>query len=59
MSVFFFLVFFLLPIIFFVIGVAFLTLLERKVLGYSHISKGPNSVGFVALLQPFVGAIKV
>ena len=43
---------FLLLMIFVIVGVAFLSLLDRKVLGYIHIPKGPNTVGFVGIFQP-------
>lgn len=46
-------------LVFLLISVGFVTLLERRVLGYIQLRKGPNRVGFLGLLQPFSDGIKL
>jgi NADH:ubiquinone oxidoreductase subunit H len=41
------------------VNVAFITLLERKILGLSQSRKGPNKVGIGGVVQPFRDAIKL
>lgn len=45
--------------LFVLVGIAFLTLLERKILGCIQLRKGPNKVGIKGILQPFSDAVKL
>lgn len=46
-------------ILFILLGVAFFTLFERRILGYIHYRRGPNKVGYLGLFQPFSDALKL
>nr|WBK14705.1 NADH dehydrogenase subunit 1 [Acronicta rumicis] len=50
---------YLIMIIGVLVGLAFLTLMERKVLSYMQIRKGPNKVGYLGLMPPFSDGIKL
>nr|APC60932.1 NADH dehydrogenase subunit 1 [Echimys chrysurus] len=50
---------FLLLIVPILLAMAFLTLVERKLLGYMQLRKGPNIVGPYGVLQPIADALKL
>jgi len=41
------------------VNVAFVTLLERKILGYTQLRLGPNKISFAGVFQPFRDAVKL
>lgn len=45
--------------IFSLISVAFVTLFERRILGYMQLRKGPDKVGYMGVFQPFSDALKL
>nr|ATB18406.1 NADH dehydrogenase subunit 1 [Proechimys pattoni] len=50
---------FILMILPILLAMAFLTLMERKTLGYMQLRKGPNMVGPYGVLQPVADALKL
>ncbi len=50
---------FLVTILPILVNVAFVTLLERKILGYSQLRLGPNKISFAGVFQPFRDAVKL
>src|SRR5512147_2053464 len=53
------LVFIVLILVPLILGVAYLTLWERKLIGWMQIRIGPNRVGPLGLLQPIADGVKL
>jgi len=41
------------------ISVAYFTIAERKIMGSIQRRKGPNTIGYIGLLQPFADGLKL
>nr|UPL65233.1 NADH dehydrogenase subunit 1 [Scantius aegyptius rossii] len=54
-----FLLNYIVMIVMILLSSGFVVLLERKVLGYIQLRKGPNKVGFLGLFQPFADGLKL
>nr|YP_010463265.1 NADH dehydrogenase subunit 1 [Ischnodemus noctulus]UUJ37789.1 NADH dehydrogenase subunit 1 [Ischnodemus noctulus] len=52
-------IYYLILMVFILISVGFVTLMERKILGYIQIRKGPNKVGYAGIMQPFSDGLKL
>lgn len=50
---------FLVTVLPILVNVAFVTLLERKILGYTQLRLGPNKISFAGIFQPFRDAVKL
>jgi NADH-ubiquinone oxidoreductase chain 1 len=49
----------ILTLVIILLAIAFFTLLERKVLGYFQLRKGPNKVRLIGIPQPMADALKL
>lgn len=54
-----FLIDFLISILGVLLSVAFFTLIERKIIGYSQLRKGPTKTRIIGILQPIADAVKL
>ncbi len=46
-------------IVLIIVGIGFITLIERNIIGYSQFRKGPNKIGICGLIQSIIDGIKL